>query len=259
MEGLFETFKNDVEFAFLMGAIDMFLVKFEEHELRGIRIGTLNTRYMDCGALMDLNFLAVTYDLYIPWFAEWMFARRLAVEYVRITAGGQEIDKMDSYAPYMSVFNLTPRSPYSISINPNIHIYIHTVGSILGNERCKNARVVGAVNEVMVVGTAIIFGYAYTKLLQMAMQFNSTGRWDEVPPENQAIDLDGEPDAEAEAARGEPQELDAELWLNWLNERGGAKPAYMMEHCYRIWRALSDVRVGTLGALLKKFAGPAPQ
>lgn len=94
--GLYTDFVRDRWFNALIGAIDMFLVKFPNHELAAVRVGTLTSRFKDCAILSDLLFLHKTTEMKANEFATWIWNEKMADQIVKVLAVNNEIDKEES-------------------------------------------------------------------------------------------------------------------------------------------------------------------
>jgi hypothetical protein len=70
--GVLETTKfdgvlDDPNVKKLIAAIDMFLTKFEDHELGFLRACTLVSRYKQCMGLLDMFYADTTFGFYLPF------------------------------------------------------------------------------------------------------------------------------------------------------------------------------------------------
>lgn len=82
--GLYTDFIRDRWFNALIGAIDMFLVKFPNHELAAVRVGTLTSRFKDCAILSDLLFLHKTTEMNANEFGTWIWNEKMADQIVKV-------------------------------------------------------------------------------------------------------------------------------------------------------------------------------
>lgn len=147
-----------------IAAIDMFFNRFPDHPWSALQIGTLVSYRRDCGILNDLSLIfdqkAIPYESVLEWF--WM--SEYADEMTRIYADPrEEIRDSTSYYNYMSDLGLTTRSPSSISANPHLHLFICSFHALSGEERGRNARVVGRVDKNPIIVNAAYMNFAVGK------------------------------------------------------------------------------------------------
>lgn len=117
------------DFCKIVASIDMFLYHFPKHEYQDFRIGSISVRHKDCAALQSITYFKSQHGITVPRFARWLWVTCLATEFCRIFKEGNEIDQPGSYMPYFMELKLSTKSPYSTTMNPNIHYFIHCVGS----------------------------------------------------------------------------------------------------------------------------------
>jgi Rhabdovirus nucleocapsid protein len=132
----------------------MFLFRFDEHKLGFLRAGTLTSRHKQCMAILDIYFADTAFYLPAGQVLEWIFVDQVADEIERIYLQPDEHDKPYSFMPYCIDLGLVPRSPFSITANPNTHNWIHILGSLSGLERSKKASVVGNPGPALVFAAA---------------------------------------------------------------------------------------------------------
>jgi len=162
---------NNDNFRKVMASLDMFLMKFQDHELSYLRVGTIPTRYKDCTSLTSISKLAESTGMSIRDLSEWMWSTALAAEMLQINDGEQEIENMDSYFPYMIEMKISTKSPYSAPANPNIYTWIHIVGSSLRLPRSLNAKLLQNCAIMNVVYNAGVFAYVISQHSNMSLQF----------------------------------------------------------------------------------------
>ncbi|AJG39103.1 nucleocapsid [Huangpi Tick Virus 3] len=144
-----------------IAAMDMFFNRFPDHPWAALQIGTLVSYRRDCGILNDLSLIfdqrAIPYESVL----EWLWMPEYGDEMTRIYADPrEEIRDRTSYYSYMSDLGLTTRSPSSISANPNLHLFICSFHALGGEERGRNARVVGKVDKNPIIVNAAYMNFA---------------------------------------------------------------------------------------------------
>jgi hypothetical protein len=125
--------------AMMVAAIDMFVCKFPDHEWALLRIGSRESQMKECTVVSDLSHLSQITGLEPDILVEWIFEPSVAQEWKAFKAMDDELDKADSYFPYLKDMQLTPRSPYTTTAKPQIHNWVHLVGSFMGNARSRGA------------------------------------------------------------------------------------------------------------------------
>ncbi len=125
--------------AMMVAAIDMFVSKFPGHEWGLLRIGSRESRMKECTVVSDISHLSQITGLEPDIMVEWIFEPSVTQEWKAFKALDDELDKADSYFPYLKDMQLTPRSPYTTTAKPQIHNWVHLVGSFIGNARSRGA------------------------------------------------------------------------------------------------------------------------
>lgn len=132
---------DDSEFVKMVAILDMYFVRFPSHPLSGARIGTEESRYKACTALKSLLDFSDQIGQSVSSISKWIWTDYLAKEFKTITKPSEEaIDSPYSYTPYLFEMRLVQRSAFSSANNPNMHMFIHAIGSALGVERSINAK-----------------------------------------------------------------------------------------------------------------------
>lgn len=152
------------EYCRVIAGIDMFLYKFSLHAYREVRLGTKTTRYQDCAGIHEVVAMSRGLGMQFTELALWMCTDDLADEMIKLCQTGQEIEVSDSYAPYFMAMKLAQKSKYSVTDNPNMHLFAGVVGCSRGTKRSKNAIMTGETATDMVLlhryGNACILAYA---------------------------------------------------------------------------------------------------
>ncbi|XP_054922246.2 uncharacterized protein [Dermacentor andersoni] len=97
---------RDTSYLSLIAALDMFLHRFDRHDMAILRAGTHVSRYKHCTVLDDIKRLRKATDLQPSELFQWLFVKRAADETDGIFQEGQELYVEQSYAPYLSDLGL---------------------------------------------------------------------------------------------------------------------------------------------------------
>jgi len=94
---------------------------------------------------------------------KYVFSARIRDEIIRIGRAGEEINKEDSYFPYMREMRLSKRSPYSSAEKIHLHNWISIFSALLGSERSFNARLVSEDGLLITMNLALFAAHAFRK------------------------------------------------------------------------------------------------
>lgn len=162
---------QDENFVKLMAGIDMFFIKFPNHDHSILRIGTIPTRYKDCGALTSLHALTEVIGINQQDLSKWMWTNFLCTEMMQLNVSGNELDRLDSYFPYVMEMRLSHKSPYSATVNPNIYLWTHVVGCTMKLKRSLNARMLEKANLHFTITNAAVVAYCLANTSSLTLQF----------------------------------------------------------------------------------------
>ncbi|EAT38605.1 AAEL009525-PA [Aedes aegypti] len=249
----------------LAASLDMFLSKFRDHEHSKLRFATVTTRFRDCAGVGDLRFILKILGLTLIEFSKWIWTASLADDIERILRPGEEIDQRDSYTPYVASMRLCTKSPYSATANPNLHIFVHSIGCANLRVRSINARMVGDVNLADTIANAAVVNYVRGSRYNLQPEFFRPGSI--MAPEgaragleeqSAAGSLDLELMSEAGVMEGmqraaEPADMLPHSWWKFIVANQATVPAYIIGPMYVAWTQISSVRSGTIGEHLKAF------
>lgn len=168
----------------IMATIDMFLNEFPYHKFAQARLGTIISRFKDCSALLSTKLIMDTLGFQFEDFAPWIWTKRCDDQFLRVIKGGEEMDNTRSYAMYFMEFGMSGKSPYSASVNYDLHLFYHTIGVTSGLTRSKNARFVGTPEVNNVISNGAVIAYVLGTFASFNQQFNAGG----VPLEDQEDD-----------------------------------------------------------------------
>lgn len=121
----------------------MLLCKFPQHPYKEVRLDTTPTRFQDFAAIQEIVMLSTGLGMEFPELATWSCTDELAEEILKLCETGHEIEKTNSYAPYFMAMKLANRSKYSVTDNPNVHLFSNIIGCSKGQRRSKNAIMTG--------------------------------------------------------------------------------------------------------------------
>lgn len=231
----------------MMATLDMFMTEFPSCPYSGLRMGTIISRYRDCSVLMSTHALMNSLGLKITELARWIWTRNCAMDLIRVGKRKQEIENSRSYMPYFMDLGLSNKSPYSVSLNYNLHFFLHIIGSNSMIQRSINAVLVGTPELENVLTNANIMSYALLSFAKIELQFNKAGAI-----QRDLLD-DSHGDERAECYEGgvpEPQSQQPYDWLSYLESHHNRVPAYIMRRITGVWARLGASRTDTIGAWL---------
>lgn len=226
----------DPHYRKLTAVIDMFLFRFPLHPLADVRLGTITTRYRDSAVLLELSFILRHSGLSNGEFALWIWSKALKLEFLRLNKTDEEIGEKYSYMPYMMDLGLSGSSPFSASMNPNMHYFIHVIGVTCGLERSKNARKVGEPMSAALHIYGGLLGYALNKRVNAKPQFQVR---------NAVAFVDEDDEDDDMAANPMPPGLNGYEWLVWLSGNGFTLGEDIEKVIYAIWIKCQNARAGT--------------
>lgn len=258
---------QNVNFLRLASALDMFLYNYREHEFAKLRYATVTTRFRDCAGVGDLRYILEAQSLTMMEFSQWVWTASIADDLERVLKPGEEIDKKDSYTPYIASMRLCVKSPYSATANPNLHIFVHAVGCAGMRTRSINARMVGDVNLTDTVANAAVLAYARGSRYDLQPEYYRHGSVMAPKPRRATteegsvagtLDFDLLSDGglvEGMQKAAEPDGAAPHLWWQFIVSNKSMVPAYIMEPMYAAWNKIGVVRAGTIGEHLKALGG----
>lgn len=165
---------NNSEFKALIAAMDMFWAKFPDSPNAKLRVCTLNSRFKDCASISELKHLADVSSKRLNDAMKYIFSTRVRDEIRAIGHGDEELEKSDSYFPYMRELRLSKKSPYSSSENVHLHNWVSIFGALLGSDRSFNARIVSENGLLAAMNLAIFAAYAFRKYTSAKVVFGDT-------------------------------------------------------------------------------------
>lgn len=241
---------QDKDYSKVVSALDMFFSKFPEHEDAKLRVCSISARYKDCAALTGVEYLRNLTGTSYGEFMMWIFTQGPADDIVRLFKKGEEIDKADSYLPYIASMKLAAKSPYSASVNPSIHYFIHFTGGLMGQKRSINARMAGDANLLDPLINAMVFAYAKHVRVNWGMKFRIKGTTSVLKTASEAGD-DGETRGGSRAEdTPEPENADPRYWYRYILGYGHRIPADIENRCASMAVNITNARKDTIGQYL---------
>lgn len=107
------------------------------------KLCTIGSRYRDCAALVGVEYLRKLLDIKFGEIFLWVWTTGIDQDIRRVFKSGEELTLMNSYLPYISSMKLAERSPYSATVNPSLHYFVHFTGALMGHQRSLTLRVTG--------------------------------------------------------------------------------------------------------------------
>jgi hypothetical protein len=233
-------------FIMAMAALDMFFVKFPNNVYAEAKIGTLITRFKDCVALMETEFIRDITSWTLPTIAQWCWVKKLGDDLDRTNKADQEFDKIDSYSPYMMPLGLCEKSAVSATANKNLHYFTHVIGASLGSERSKHAVMIGD-DTTNLRANAVVLLYAMKFRNIFEMQYTATG---------EPLNFEkAEGDEFGEGEKDEPpRDLNPESWFVWMADKNFHLPDYMYTNLVIFWKSFRNTRLNKIGQHLHDIA-----
>lgn len=229
----------------LMAMMDMFLQEFPKHKLAEARFGTIVSRFKDCSALLSTRYICELTGMNLPQLSMWVFNEQVGRQMWAVCRNDQECDNSRSYMMYFVDLKLSDKSPFSAASNPHLHMFYHTIGVTLNQERSRNARLVGTMDFSTVTFNGGLVGYAYSKCGQLTPYAGVDGQ-------NETDELNQEEESEGVTLVSEPQTRNPILWRIYIMKRHGIPPKNILEFATLIWKASENCRENSIGQFLYK-------
>ena len=149
-------------FKMLISIIDMFLAKFPNHRYSVLRNATMACRFKDCELLDTLKEVIDVTGIERRELLSWAFEPRTFEEAQKILNSPDEFNREDSYLYYLKDLELSIESPYKVSANCNLYLWLNWIGCAFRSSKCCNAKTVRG-NNVCVPISAVLAAYAFEK------------------------------------------------------------------------------------------------
>lgn len=224
----------------IVACIDMFLYKFPTSQWAPVRFGSICTRHRDCSGLMAMNHFKNLLGVSLDSALEWIFVQRVAEEIELMLTPGQELDKPDSYMPYMMDMGLSKSSPYSAVRNACWNLFCHSVGSLMQSSRSINGRLIETSDHTNIVANAQLVSFVFETRFQWSKAFVKAGETDKSDSlKNFNASTLGTSDL--------PSTMVPDDWFAWIKLQGFELPKQILDHCAKNARKLKDARDGSIG------------
>lgn len=171
-----DTFDSNQSLIGVCAAIDMISNKFpgSNEDLSKVKISTLVTRYKDCTVFSSISGLSRFLGISVDDVVKWIFDSSVASELDALLNDKEEFGDPNSYFPYQSSLGIVSKSYYSASSCPNLHFWLHTIGSLLGYERSQSARLVKGTSELSVGKAAFLATLAFADNSELALAYTES-------------------------------------------------------------------------------------
>ncbi|AID53188.1 nucleoprotein [Dolphin rhabdovirus] len=236
-------------FNMAVACIDMFYHRYKGAEKSVIRVSTLTSRYKDCAALSTLAHISNFTGLSLKETLDWVFSDRVAAEVEQMMRPGEEIDRQESYMPYLKDFRISRRSPYSTTFNSNLHIWGQSACALMGSRRSQNAILMSEDNLVNIMTNAKIMAYVLGTSADLTKAFTVDGE------EAGESDDEGEGIEDEEAESEMPKGRQALEWFEYMSSMSFTIPSKMEEKLKAMAKRIALPRPGTIGAAIKQDMG----
>ncbi|AJR28528.1 nucleoprotein [Carajas virus] len=236
----FDVWGNDSNFTKIVAAVDMFFHMFKKHERASLRYGTIVSRFKDCAALATFGHVCKVSGMSTEEVTTWVLNREVADELCQMMFPGQEIDRADSYMPYMIDFGLSQKSPYSSVKNPSFHFWGQLAALLLRSTRAKNARQPDDIEYTSLTTAGLLLAYAVGSSADISQQFY-------MGDEKYISD----PSAGGLTSNAPPKGRNVVDWLGWFEDQGGNITPDMYSFAKRAVCSLQGLRDKTIGKYAK--------
>ncbi|AJR28517.1 nucleoprotein [Mosqueiro virus] len=248
-KGVYKSWLNNKNYTKIVAGFDMFFCKFPKHDAAFLRFGTVTSRFRDCAALMALNHLRTTAKMEGDEIFGWMFLQQLEDEAYMLMKEDEELDKVDSYTPYMMDMGLSLKSPYSATACPSIYTWCHFIGSWLVSTRSRNARMISDAGIAELRSNAAIVAFVYSKNYNYQIRF--TDKDDIIDGTNPINDMDDEYDSSDESSMMSisalPKSRDPLEWFCYLKGMQFQTPREIQIFITLEAQKMHNMRAGSIG------------
>ncbi|YP_010800956.1 nucleoprotein [Porton virus] len=256
-KGIYKAWLNNKCFVKIVAGIDMFFCKFPMEEKSYVRFGTITSRFRDCASLLSLEHFRETTGLDGDDIFPWMATPVLEEEVHRIMRDGQELDKPDSYVPYLMDLGLSLKSPYSATACPAIYTWAHMACALLTSMRSRNARMISDANIANLKINSLIIGYVFTKNTDCEILFTkNTDLIDKLKSNSFSGVDDDENDNESQLGSdddfGMPKGKNPDEWWFYIKAMKNQVPDKIIQFGKSEAAKMGNCRVGSIGKYLNE-------
>ncbi|AOX47519.1 nucleoprotein [Orgi virus] len=242
---VYTSWQGDRIFNKLVAGIDMFLMRFPQHQWGHLRLGTIGSRFRDCAALLSYGYLmkqlGTSKSIEI---LDWVFVESIGDDIDQMMKKEEELDQPYSYFPYQVDMGLVHKSAFSTVANPHFYFFAHAIGTLLLSERSKNAIQVldGSIPNILY--NAIIVAFVHSKSHSIEKVYTAEGK--ALVVESETPDETTETDSDVYSSKN------ASEWFVFLRTLKGELPARIHSFFKRSISKLTNVREGTIAQFLQK-------
>ncbi|CAN7995976.1 unnamed protein product, partial [Ixodes pacificus] len=212
---------------------------FFDFRITGTR--TMASRYKDCSAFTALGQTLVTTGIPIEELHRWMLVRAVAEEAVERTRETEELEDEYSYSAYLSDLKLVTKSPYSAVSNTLLHLWLHSLGSLLLSERSLNARRLNDNTFNPILANTALLAFVQCRSTGFVISFVDTQ--EQATREGKLL---GKPDLSVTVA-GMPTSMVAADWFAWIAEQGFVLPHSIYHFFHKAMSGVVGLRDGSVG------------
>lgn len=223
---------NHPGFCGLLAAIDMFFLNFPNHALSKFRIATLQTYCKGYTILKDLTYMNEITGMERSEWSQGIFVEKISKQIQKLTGIAQYFKFHKSYFPYLSALRILTRSPFSVTVSPELHAFIHAVGTLKSHVRSYSARLVRCSQEELVFQNARVFALATTAPADQQKRCVERGADQKVLAEHEKVN--------------QPTSINALDWRSFIETFDGREPPAAVIRAKQVLDAAGPHRTGTI-------------
>nr|WCD55356.1 MAG: nucleocapsid protein [Le Dantec virus] len=229
---------SNIDYTKIVAGVDMYYFKNKEATWADLRFCTLGSRYKDCAALTALSHITQLTGVKLNQLLLWVFTERMADEADRLSEPGNEVDKADSYMPYMRDMGISDKSPYSAQMNPSLTTFCHVIGCLSDSTRSKNSRLAGEVDRSNSVINGTLVSYVLSTRPGFVQAYGTSAASEQMVAEPTTV------------IGAMPKTSDPDEWFAFLSKEGFVLPEEIKAWFEKKVKSFRDTRVGTVGSFL---------
>ncbi|XP_065309704.1 uncharacterized protein [Dermacentor albipictus] len=233
---------NHKAFNAILAAIDMFFLNFPNHPLAKFRMSTVQSLAKDYTILGDMVFMRSVTGLDGHEWAQWIWTEEQLDQLKFFTEVEEFIAIEKSYFPYLRLLGVLSKSPLAVTVAPDLHAFIHSVGILRMQQRSLKARIFGCVKEALVFMNARIFALALSMRSRQSA-LNETEAEDCPRRLETAEELRA---TVGYSGAGPPTSFDANEWFTWVKTWGAVEPTESLINAQTVLASLPPDRPGTV-------------
>ncbi|AJR28343.1 nucleoprotein [Inhangapi virus] len=254
--GMTQSWVSNVNYTRLVAGVDMFLSMFKQHPMSHMRMGTLPSRYKDCSALLGLSQMADLTNLTAEEIADWIFVGTIGTDLLTLMKSGEEVEKPESYTPYLMDMGLSNKSPYSATQCPNFYNFCHLTCTLMRSTRSKHAKLIHENNISDIYANAQIMAFVLGKTMKIMKVFTKKDtKKQALNPDDftdvddtKSADDDFDPSGDVEM----PSTRDPTDWFNYLIQCECKVPSEIKNAIQQTAGRLGTTRDGTIGRFIEQ-------